>query len=70
VRNNESVTERHYLTTSELALELGLHEITLIRWRTSNRGPRFHRLSRRAVHYARADVNAWLEENGSVLAAA
>lgn len=67
----EHSASREFLTTNELASELGLHPVTLIQWRTAgNRGPRFHRLSRRAVRYARADVDAWLEENGSVLAAA
>lgn len=59
---------KRFLTTIELAEELGVHPLTLIRWRIdgSGRGPRFHKLSRRAVRYARADVDAWLEQNGSM----
>jgi transposase-like protein len=62
---------RPYVTTAELAAELDVHPITLVKWRReANRGPRFVRLSRRAVRYARADINAWIESNSSMLAAA
>lgn len=46
---------------STLADRLGLSERTLADWRLDGRGPRFVRISRRAVVYRPEDIDAWLE---------
>jgi len=48
-----------YLTTPELAAELNLAPITLLRWRYANEGPAFTKVGRRVL-YRRAAVAEWL----------
>ena len=48
------------LDENAVAARLGLSVRTLRNWRVRGVGPRFIRLSRRAVRYAQADVDAWL----------
>ncbi|MEO1242503.1 MAG: helix-turn-helix domain-containing protein [Pseudomonadota bacterium] len=51
------------LTEREAAQYLGVSPRTLSNWRVrSNDGPRYHKLSSRAVRYRRADLEDWLED--------
>jgi predicted DNA-binding transcriptional regulator AlpA len=49
------------LTAAQLATLLGVRDQTLAEWRVLGTGPRFVRLSARAIRYRRADVDAWLD---------
>lgn len=48
-----------YLSTEELAAELGIAPITLKRWQGLKQGPPVTRIGRRVL-YRRAAVQAWL----------
>ena len=48
-----------YLTTEELAAELSVIPLTIVRWRLQNRGPPITRLGRRIL-YRRLSVAQWL----------
>jgi predicted DNA-binding transcriptional regulator AlpA len=48
------------LSEKQVAAMLGLEPPTLRNWRVKGQGPRFVRLSRRAVRYSRADVEEWV----------
>jgi len=48
-----------YLTTEELAAELCVIPLTIVRWRLQNRGPPITRLGRRIL-YHRSSVAQWL----------
>jgi predicted DNA-binding transcriptional regulator AlpA len=48
------------LTEKDVAATLGLKPATLRNWRVKGEGPRFLRLSRRAIRYSRADVGEWV----------
>ncbi len=48
------------LTTDLLAAELGMHPMTLARWRCDGEGPAFVKIGS-AVRYRRSDVDAWLD---------
>ena len=45
----------------EVAYLLGLDRRTLDSWRLRGDGPRFVRISARAIRYRRADLLAWIE---------
>lgn len=49
-------TERPYLKTAELADAIGVHPLTLARWRREGVGPAFVRFGR-AVRYPRASIS-------------
>ena len=53
------------LTTTEAAALLGLSPLTLQDWRSRNRGPRYVRLSRRAIRYRPSDIEDFIEKNGT-----
>lgn len=59
-----------YMTTQQLAKELGVGEVTLWRWRRNGTGPRFHRVGPRAIRYSREAVNEWLRQSTDVSLAA
>jgi predicted DNA-binding transcriptional regulator AlpA len=48
------------LTEKQVAAMLSLEPATLRNWRVKGQGPRFVRLSRRAIRYSRVDVDEWL----------
>lgn len=48
-----------YISTRELADELGLAPITIEIWRAKGQGPRYVKIGR-TVRYRRQDVDAWL----------
>jgi hypothetical protein len=48
-----------YMSTEELATELDVAALTLIRWRLQKTGPPITRLGRRIL-YRRSTVQAWL----------
>jgi predicted DNA-binding transcriptional regulator AlpA len=48
------------LTEKQVASMLSLEPATLRNWRVKGQGPRFVRLSRRAIRYSRVDVGEWL----------
>ena len=50
------------LTSKEAAERLGLKAATLYKWRAQGRGPRFVRLSGRAVRYAEEALGEWVRE--------
>ena len=49
------------LTTKEAAEFLGLHPVTLAAWRVARRGPRYVKLSARAVRYRLRDLELYLD---------
>ena len=49
------------LDQKEAAKRLGLSVKTLERWRWASRGPRFIKLSGRAVRYRPEDLSEWVE---------
>lgn len=51
------------LNTKELAEYLNVSERTLEKYRMEGDGPRFVKLSARAVRYRVEDVEAWLNNN-------
>lgn len=51
-----------YLSTKEAAALLGVHAVSMARWRVQGDGPPFIRLSRRAVRYARSSIDSWMQE--------
>jgi len=48
------------ITPRELATELGVHVVTLCRWRREGYGPEFVRVGS-GIRYRRRDVDAWLK---------
>jgi predicted DNA-binding transcriptional regulator AlpA len=54
------VGSKALLTEKDVAATLGLKPATLRNWRVRGEGPRFVRLSRRAIRYRRADVDEWV----------
>lgn len=48
------------LTTNEFAEFLSLRPGVVAKWRSSGRGPRFVRISSRAVRYRQVDIDRWL----------
>ena len=50
------------LAEKEAAKILGFSERTLQKWRNSGGGPRFVRISARAVRYRQVDLDSWIEE--------
>jgi excisionase family DNA binding protein len=48
-----------YITTEELAVELNVTPLTVVRWRLQKAGPPITRLGRRIL-YRRSSVQAWL----------
>ncbi len=52
-----------YLTPREAAAHLGVHVLSLARWRSQGRGPKWVQLSRRAVRYARSELDRYCAEN-------
>ncbi len=56
--------ERDYWTAPELSRELGIHTITLQRWRTAGTGPEHYRIGNR-IRYKKSVVSAWLKQQES-----
>lgn len=52
---------RTLMTPEQAAALLGVHVMTLAKWRMSGTGPAYLKLNAR-VRYDRADVNSWLSE--------
>jgi predicted DNA-binding transcriptional regulator AlpA len=52
------------LTDLEVAGALKMSRQTLANWRSDGRGPRFVKIGPRIVRYHRADLEAWIEEQG------
>lgn len=57
------------MTDAQTATYLGLSPRTLVNWRARKKGPRPALRIGRAVYYRRADVDAWLEEQATKMAA-
>ena len=51
------------LTEGQLAERLGFTRRALQQWRITGAGPRFIRISARAIRYRWGDVLTWLEEH-------
>ena len=51
------------LTTKEAAKLLGLHYVTLQKWRVRGCGPPFLRLGGRAVRYRVSDLERWMRRH-------
>ncbi len=49
------------MTTKEVAEDLGLTENALAIWRHRGEGPKYIKISRRAVRYRESDIQEWLE---------
>ncbi len=56
-------TDQKLLLTEEAAAFLALTPETLARWRIIGYGPKFVRISSRAVRYRKRDLIAWAEAN-------
>ncbi|MGY1823757.1 helix-turn-helix transcriptional regulator [Geodermatophilus sp. SYSU D00079] len=54
-------TENTFLSTTQLATELGLTPGTLRNWRVNGRGPKGARIGGH-VRYRRADIDAWIAQ--------
>jgi predicted DNA-binding transcriptional regulator AlpA len=52
----------HLVTETEAAVLMGLAPRTLQSWRQHGRGPRYIRVSARAVRYRRSDLLAWITD--------
>jgi len=50
-----------YLSSKEVADQLGLHNDTLKAWRARDEGPPYFRMGR-AIRYRPEEVEKWLEE--------
>ena len=50
------------LTEKETAKILGFSIRTLQKWRSNGGGPRFVRVSARAIRYRREDLEQWIED--------
>ena len=48
------------LWASEAAEYLDLSRSTLAKWRTSGKGPPFHRCGPRLVYYRKSEIDVWL----------
>lgn len=57
------------MTDDQTATYLGLAPRTLANWRSRKKGPRPAMRIGRAVYYRRADVDAWLDEQATKMAA-
>jgi predicted DNA-binding transcriptional regulator AlpA len=53
--------EQRWFTPGELAEKLGVSVRTLADWRRKGRGPRYFKVSYRAVKYAAEDLETWLQ---------
>ena len=53
-----------WFDTPGAATYLGMRPITLEVWRSTRKGPRFHKPARSVVRYARADLDTWLASTG------
>lgn len=51
------------LDTNELSIMLGVTVNTLQIWRHKGRGPKYIKLSRRAVRYKERDVKDWIQNS-------
>ena len=49
------------LTETEAAKLIGFSIRTVQKWRMQGRGPKFVKVSSRAIRYRREDVDAWIE---------
>ncbi|WP_369124471.1 helix-turn-helix domain-containing protein [Devosia neptuniae] len=49
-----------YLTSADMAEQLGLHPTTLAKWRMARRGPPYVKIGKR-VYYRVTSVREWLE---------
>jgi excisionase family DNA binding protein len=54
-----AVATEEFVSTKQLAAQLGLTEVTLCQWRHRGQGPAFIRMGR-TVRYRRTDVESWL----------
>ena len=52
------------LTAAEVADQLGVALRTLTHWRTTGRGPRYHRIGRKPL-YRPSDVEQWVGEQAA-----
>jgi len=50
------------LTTNELAARLGVHPVTVKKWRTEGTGPRFTTVGRTSIRYSETAVAEWLAQ--------
>lgn len=57
------------MTDAQTAAYLGLSPRTLVNWRARKKGPKPALRIGRAVYYRLADVNAWLDEQATKMAA-
>ena len=59
---SKDTSRNRLLKQSEVAEVLGVSPRSVEGWRLSGRGPRFVRLSSRAIRYRPEDVDAWIAE--------
>ena len=52
------------LTSAEVAEQLGVSIRTMTYWRTTGRGPRYHRIGR-TPRYRQDDVDQWVSEQAA-----
>ncbi|MEU1550279.1 helix-turn-helix domain-containing protein [Nocardia sp. NPDC005745] len=54
-----------YLTNTKAAEMIGIHPVTLARWRCEGRGPRYEKLTASRfgrIRYKDTDVHAWMRQ--------
>ena len=56
------------LTVKDVACWLGVHEITVMRWRRQGFGPKAISVGLQKIRFKKADVKAWLEKRAAVAA--
>jgi predicted DNA-binding transcriptional regulator AlpA len=53
---------KRVLRAADAATYVGLRPVTLEKFRVTGEGPRFIKLTGRAIGYVREDLDAWIEE--------
>lgn len=59
--NNKDANQSLLLTETEASKLIEFSTRTLQKWRVLGRGPKFVRVSARAIRYRREDIDAWIE---------
>jgi excisionase family DNA binding protein len=50
-----------WMTTRELSEHLGVHELTILRWKKEGKGPPYYKIGTR-FRYLKKDVEKWVSE--------
>lgn len=53
--------KQRFLNTTQAAVRMGIKRLTLARWRTEGKGPRYHKVGGRVL-YDPDDIDEWLDD--------